>query len=63
MDNEKEIFLRSFKDLEHQFQILPIDKRQIEPLADYLSVIQKIAEDLALYDPLLKGWPSLIFMI
>ena len=52
MDNEKEIFLRSFKDLERQFQILPIAKRQIEPLTDYLSGVQKIAEDLALYDPL-----------
>ena len=52
MDNEKELFLRSFKDLEHQFQKLPIDKRQIEQLADHLSGIQKIAEDLALYDPL-----------
>jgi len=52
MDNEKEIFLRSFKDLEDQFQALPIAKSQIEQLAGLLSGIQKIAENLALYDPL-----------
>ena len=52
MDNEKEIFLRSFKDLEIQFQILPIAESQIQRLKGLLSGIQKIAENLALYDPL-----------
>ena len=52
MDNEKEIFLRSFKELENEFQALPIAKSHIERLESHLSAIQKIAEDLALYDPL-----------
>jgi len=52
MDNEKEIFLRSFKELENEFQALPIAKSHIERLESHLSEIQKIAEDLALYDPL-----------
>ncbi len=52
MNNEKEIFLRSFKGLENQFQALPISKSQIEQLEGLLSGIRKIAEDLALYDPL-----------
>jgi len=52
MDNEKEIFLQSFKELEHQFQILPIAESQIQRLKDLLSGIQKTAENLALYDPL-----------
>jgi FOG: GGDEF domain len=52
MDNEKEIFLRSFKDLENQFQILPVSETQIQRLKGLLSGTQKIAENLALYDPL-----------
>lgn len=52
MDNEKEIFLRSFKELENQFQILPVSATQIQRLRGLLSGTQKIAENLALYDPL-----------
>jgi GGDEF domain-containing protein/2'-5' RNA ligase len=52
MDNEKEIFLRSFKELENQFQILPVSETQIQRLQGLLSGIQKAAENLALYDPL-----------
>src|SRR5688572_5084684 len=52
MNNEKEIFLRSFKDLENQFQILPIAENQIQRLKGLLSGIQKTAKNLALYDPL-----------
>src|ERR1044072_8411801 len=52
MDNEKEIFLRSFKDLENQFRILPASETQMQRLRGLLSGSQKIAENLALYDPL-----------
>ena len=52
MDNEKEIFLRSFKELENQFQILPVSETLIQRLKALLSGTQKIAENLALYDPL-----------
>ena len=52
MDNEKKIFLRSFKDLENQFQVLPIAESQIQRLKGLLSGIQKTAENLALYDPI-----------
>src|ERR1044072_58737 len=52
MDNEKEIFLRSFKDLENQFRILPASETQMQRLRGLLSGVQKIAENLALYDPL-----------
>ena len=51
-DNEKEIFLRSFKKLENQVQILPVSETQIQRLQSLLSGIQKTAENLALYDPL-----------
>jgi GGDEF domain-containing protein/2'-5' RNA ligase len=52
MDNEKEIFLRSFKDLENQFQSLPVSETPIQRLKGLLSGTKKIAENLALYDPL-----------
>ena len=52
MDNEKEIFLRLFKESENQFQILPIAESQIQRLKGLLSGIQKTAENLALYDPI-----------
>lgn len=52
MDNEKEVFLRSFKELENLFQILPVSESQIERFQSLLSGIQKTAESLALYDPL-----------
>lgn len=52
MENEKEIFLRSFKDLENHFQTLPVSKTQLQRLEGLLSGTQKIAENLALYDPL-----------
>jgi GGDEF domain-containing protein len=52
MDNELEVFLRSFKELENQFQILPVSENQILRLNDLLSGIQKTAENLALYDPI-----------
>ncbi len=52
MDNELESFLLAFKELENQFQRLPIAETQIERLKGLLSGIQKIAENLALYDPL-----------
>jgi GGDEF domain-containing protein len=51
-DNEKEIFLRSFKKLENQIQDLPVSETQIQRLNSLLSGIQKTAENLALYDPL-----------
>lgn len=50
--NEKEIFLRSFRKLENQIQVLPISETQIERIKSQLSGIQKTAENLALYDPL-----------
>lgn len=52
MDHELEVFLLAFKDLENQFQRLPIAETQTQRLIDVLSGIQKIAEDLALYDPI-----------
>jgi 2'-5' RNA ligase len=52
MDHELEIFLLAFKELESQFQRLPIAETQTQRLRDLLSGIQKIAEDLALYDPI-----------
>ena len=52
MDNEKEIFLRSFKELDSQFQGLPVSESQVQQLMGLLSGIQKTAENLALYDPL-----------
>jgi len=52
MDNEKEVFLRSFKELENLFQILPVSESQIGRFQSLLSGIQKTAESLALYDPL-----------
>jgi GGDEF domain-containing protein len=52
MDNEKEIFLRAFKELENQFQVLPVSETHIQRLKGLLSGTQKIAENLALYDPL-----------
>ena len=51
-DNEKEIFLRSFKKLENQIQVLPVSDAHIQRLKSLLSGIQKTAENLALYDPL-----------
>ena len=51
-DNEKEVFLRSFKKLENQIQVLPVSETQIQGLKSQLSGIQKTAENLALYDPL-----------
>jgi GGDEF domain-containing protein/2'-5' RNA ligase len=52
MDHELEIFLLAFKELENQFQRLPIAETQIQRLRDLLSGIQKTSEDLALYDPI-----------
>jgi len=52
MDIEKEIFLRSFKDLEILFKNLPIEEEQRQQLTGLLSAIEKTAEDLALYDSL-----------
>lgn len=52
MDQEKENFLRSFKELDSQFQSLPVAVSQIQKLKGILSQIQKTAENLALYDPL-----------
>ena len=52
MDHEKEIFLRSFKELENLFQKLPVSETQIQRLKNLLSGIQKSAKNLALYDPL-----------
>jgi GGDEF domain-containing protein/2'-5' RNA ligase len=52
MDNEKEVFLRSFRELENRFQTLPVSEAQIERLKKLLSGIQKTAKTLALYDPL-----------
>jgi GGDEF domain-containing protein len=52
MGNEKEIFLRLFRELENQFQTLPVSETQIQRLKGLLSGTQKIAENLALYDPL-----------
>lgn len=42
----------AFKDLENQFQRLPIAESQTQRLKDHLSGIQKLAENLALYDPI-----------
>ena len=50
--HEKEIFLRSFRELESQIQSLPVSENQIQRLKSLLSGIQRTAENLALYDPL-----------
>jgi len=50
MDNELKIFLQAFKELEHLFRALPITGSQMQWFADFLSGIQKNANDLALYD-------------
>ncbi|HEU0292443.1 MAG TPA: hypothetical protein VFR47_06890 [Anaerolineales bacterium] len=50
MDNELKIFLQAFKELENLFQALPITETQVQLLKDFLSVIQKNAKNLALYD-------------
>jgi GGDEF domain-containing protein len=52
MDKEKELFLRSFKELEHRFQNLPIAESQVQRLTGMLSAIEQMAKNLALYDPL-----------
>ena len=52
IDNEKEIFLRSFKKLESQLQALPVPETQIQRMKSLLSGVQKTAKNLALYDPL-----------
>ena len=52
MDHELESFLLTFKELENQFQRLPIAESQTQRLRDHLSGIQKLAENLALYDPI-----------
>ena len=52
MDHELESFLLAFKELENQFQRLPIAESQTQRLKDHLSGIQKLAENLALYDPI-----------
>jgi 2'-5' RNA ligase/GGDEF domain-containing protein len=52
MENEREIFLRSFKELENQLQSLPIAESQLGQLKSLLSGIQRNAENLALYDPI-----------
>src|SRR5262245_2961709 len=52
MNHEKEIFLRSFRELENQFQLLPVAENQIQRMKGLLSGTQKMAENLALYDPL-----------
>ena len=49
---EKEIFLRSFKELESQIKILPVDETELQRLTDLVAGIQRTAETLALYDPL-----------
>jgi GGDEF domain-containing protein/2'-5' RNA ligase len=50
MDNELKIFLQAFKELEHLFRALPITESQMGWFADFLSGMQKNANDLALYD-------------
>jgi len=50
MDNELKIFLQAFKELEHLFRALPITGSQMGWFADFLSGIQKNANELALYD-------------
>ena len=52
MNNEKEIFLRSFRELENLFQALPVSEAQAGRLKSLLSGIQRNAKTLALYDPL-----------
>jgi GGDEF domain-containing protein/2'-5' RNA ligase len=51
-DNEKEVFLRSFKELENQIQALPVSETYKQRMQSLFSGIQKTAESLALYDPL-----------
>jgi GGDEF domain-containing protein/2'-5' RNA ligase len=52
MDNEKEVFLRSFKELENQIEVLPVSETYKQRMQSLFSGIQKTAENLALYDPL-----------
>lgn len=51
-DSEKDVFLRSFRELENLFQQLPATEMHIQRLKSMLSEIQKSAKNLALYDPL-----------
>jgi hypothetical protein len=50
IDNELKIFLQSFKELEHLFQVLPITNTRVQQLKGILSGIQTNAQNLALYD-------------
>jgi 2'-5' RNA ligase/GGDEF domain-containing protein len=50
MDNELKIFLQAFKELENLFRALPITASQMGWFADFLSGMQKNANNLALYD-------------
>jgi 2'-5' RNA ligase/GGDEF domain-containing protein len=52
MDLELESFLLAFKKVEDQFQALPLPETPLEGLKQSLAEIRRIAEDLALYDPL-----------
>lgn len=52
MDHEKEVFLRSFRELENLFQNLPVSETHVQRLRSLLSGIQKSAKNLALYDTL-----------
>jgi GGDEF domain-containing protein/2'-5' RNA ligase len=50
MDNELNIFLQSFKEVENLFRALPITDSQFQQLKDFLSSILKNSKDLILYD-------------
>jgi 2'-5' RNA ligase len=50
MDNELKIFLQSFRELENLFRALPITESQFDELKQHLTIIEKNARSLALYD-------------
>ena len=50
MDSELKVFQQAFKELESLFQVLQISENELRELKDLLAVLQRTAEDLAVYD-------------
>lgn len=50
MDSELKVFQQAFKELESLFQVLQITENELRELKDLLVVIQRTAENLAVYD-------------
>lgn len=50
MDSELKVFQQAFKELESLFQVLQISETELRELKDLLTVLQRTAENLAVYD-------------